>query len=163
MLSANTFRHFSQYMRPQHFADIMSYWPPYLTAGIQIDYISRDFRRVHVSMDLHWYNSNYVGTHFGGSLFAMVDPFFMIMYMQNLGKAYVVWDKAAAIRFRRPGKGKVSALFSLEESDLEHVRHTLASAPKMDVVRSVIIKNAARETIAEVEKTLYIRQKAKKP
>lgn len=161
MLTANTFRHLSARMRPQHFADIMNFWLPYRAAGIHIDYIHRDFRQVHVSMDLHWYNSNYVGTHFGGSLFAMVDPFYMIMYMQNLGKGFVVWDKAADIRFRKPGKGKVSALFTLSDSDLDTIKATFHQDPKarLNLTRTVLIKDRHLDTVAEVNKTIYIRQK----
>ena len=161
MLTANTIRHISDRMQPQQFGDIMSFWPPYLAAGIRIDYVQRDFRRVHVSMNLRWYNTNYVGTHFGGSLFAMVDPFFMIMYMQNLGKDYVVWDKAATIRFRRPGKGKVSALFSLTESDLAQVTNGLQHTDKMDVVRTVVIKDRHLNTVAEVDKVIYVRKRSR--
>lgn len=161
MLNANTFRHLSARMRPQHFADIMNFWLPYRAAGIHIDYIRRDYRQVHVSMDLHWYNSNYVGTHFGGSLFAMVDPFYMIMYMQNLGKDYIVWDKAASIRFLRPGQGKVSALFTLTEADLQAVHGVFAQDPlaRLDVTRTVVIKNSNLQTVAEVDKIIYIRRK----
>ena len=161
MLTANRFRHLSAHMRPQHFAELMNFWLPYRAAGIHIDYISRDFRQVHVSMDLHWYNSNYVGTHFGGSLFAMVDPFYMIMFMQNLGKSYVVWDKAATIRFRRPGKGKVSALFQVTDADLRAVEAVFTQDPeaRLDLTPTVKIKDRHLNTVSEVDKVIYIRRK----
>ncbi len=90
----------------------MTLYPPYLGAGVRVQHISADFRHVKVRMGLGWYNRNYVGTQFGGSLYSMVDPFFMLMLMENLGRDYIVWDKAASIDFIAPGKGPVFAEFS---------------------------------------------------
>ena len=73
----------------------MNLYPPYLGAGVRVRQISADFRQVQVKMGLGWYNRNYVGTQFGGSLYSMTDPFFMLMIMENLGRDFIVWDKAA--------------------------------------------------------------------
>jgi hypothetical protein len=89
----------------------MSYWPPFFGAGIRIREISDDFTYVRVEMKLRFWNRNYVGTHFGGSLYSMVDPFYMLMLIENLGRDYIVWDKSASIRFLKPGRGRVSAEF----------------------------------------------------
>ena len=86
---------------------VMTLYPPYLGAGISVQHMSADFRHVKVRMGLGWYNRNYVGTQFGGSLYSMVDPFYMLMLMENLGRDYIVWDKAASIDFVSPGKGPV--------------------------------------------------------
>ena len=83
----------------------MRLYPPYLGAGIRVTHVSHDFREIDVRMGLHWWNRNYVGTHFGGSLYSMIDPFLMLMFLENLGRDYVVWDKAATIRFKTPGRG----------------------------------------------------------
>ena len=83
----------------------LNFYPPYLGAGVKVRHISSDFREVRVSMGLTWYNRNYVRTQFGGSLYSMTDPFYMLMLMENLGRDYVVWDKAAHIEFVSPGKG----------------------------------------------------------
>ena len=93
----------------------MNLYPPYLGAGVRVRQISADFRQVQVKMGLGWYNRNYVGTQFGGSLYSMTDPFFMLMIMENLGRDFIVWDKAARIDFIAPGKGPVYADFSINE------------------------------------------------
>lgn len=144
---------------PQLFQIGLNLWPPYLASGIHVDYIARDYLSLHVSMDLHWFNRNYVGTHFGGSLYAMTDPFYMLMLIQLLGKNYIVWDKAARIRFRRPGKGKVSALFLIEPSELEQIKTEIATHSKTDFVKTVQVKDAAGQVVAEVEKVVYLRKK----
>lgn len=87
---------------------IMTFYPPYFGAGVRVKHISDDFRDIQVSMGLGWYNRNYVGTQFGGSLYSMVDPFFMLMLMENLGSRYIVWDKAADIDFISPAKARCS-------------------------------------------------------
>jgi acyl-coenzyme A thioesterase PaaI-like protein len=134
------------------------FWP-YLGAGVRVDHIAEDFSEARVSMGLRWYNTNYVGTHFGGSLYSMVDPFFMLLLMNRLGRDYIVWDKAASIDFIRPGKGRVSATFVLTEAMLEDVRQHTASGEKYLPVWPVEIRDEAGELVARVDKTLYIRRK----
>ncbi len=94
----------------------INWWPPFLGMGIKVRRISEDFREVDVEMVQRFWNTNYVGVHFGGSLFAMTDPFYMLMLIENLGPQYIVWDKAASIRFRKPAKGTVRAEFRLTKS-----------------------------------------------
>ena len=106
---------------------LLRFWPPYLGAGVNVTFISPDFRKIKVEMKTRFWNKNYVGTHFGGSLYSMVDPFFMLMLMENLGKNYVVWDKAATIRFKKPGRGRVHAQFELMESEIEKIRDEISS------------------------------------
>jgi acyl-coenzyme A thioesterase PaaI-like protein len=132
---------------------------PYLGAGVRVEYIADDFSEARVSMSLRWYNTNYVGTHFGGSLYSMTDPFFMLLLMNRLGRDYIVWDKAAAIDFIRPGKGKVTAHFRLTDAMLEDVRQHTAGGEKYLPVWPVEIRDEAGELVARVDKTLYIRRK----
>jgi len=134
-------------------------WPPFLGAGIRIQYIAPDMKAVDVEMQLRWWNANYVGTQFGGSLFAMTDPFYMLMLMANLGDGYIVWDKAATIRYRKPGRGKVRAEFRLSDSQIENVREKLKTLPKYEPVFTVEVKDEAGVVIAEVEKLLHVRRK----
>src|ERR1041385_6706004 len=96
----------------------INFYPPYLGAAVRVTHITEDFRRVEVEMPLRFYNRNYVGTHFGGSLYAMCDPFYMLMLMNILGPGYIVWDKAATIRFKRPGSGLVKATFTIPEEKI---------------------------------------------
>jgi acyl-coenzyme A thioesterase PaaI-like protein len=155
-------RKLSKRIRPQTFARLWSLWPPFLGAGIRIDRISKDFREIDVSMRLTARNSNYVGTHFGGSLYAMTDPFYMIMIIQNLGKEFIVWDKSAAIKFIKPGKGKVSAQFRLEAEDLAKINAGLESSPERKFLfeKEVQVRDENTELVATVMKVVYIRAKS---
>src|SRR6202162_431702 len=108
----------------------ISFWPAVLGMGVRINDIDPEMKAVDVEMKLRFWNANYVGTQFGGSLFAMTDPFYMLMLIANLGGDYIVWDKAATIRYRRPGKGTVRAEFRLSESKIEDVRGKLKKMPK---------------------------------
>ena len=134
-------------------------WPPFLGAGIRVKHIAPDMKAVDVEMKLRWWNANYVGTHFGGSLFAMTDAFYMLMLMANLSRDYIVWDKAASIRYRKPGRGTVRAEFRLTDAQLDHIREKLKSLPKYEPTFKVEVKDEQGTVIAEVEKLLYVRKK----
>jgi acyl-coenzyme A thioesterase PaaI-like protein len=134
-------------------------WPPFLAAGIHIVHIAPDMKSVVVEMKLRWWNANYVGTHFGGSLFAMTDPFYMLMLMANLGSDYIVWDKAASIRYRKPGRGTVRAEFCLSDAALDDIREKLETLPKYEPVFRVEVKDEQGTVIAEIEKVLHVRTK----
>ena len=111
-------------------------------------------------MRLHAWNRNYVGTHFGGSLFAMADPFFMIILMERLGPGYVVWDKSGTIRFRRPGRGTVRATFEITPERVEEIRRAADAGGKVEPTFVARIVDAQGEVVAEVEKLLSVRRKA---
>lgn len=139
----------------------LNWYAPYLGAGVRITHVSDDFREVRVTMPLRWYNRNYVGTHYGGSLYSMVDPFYMLMLIENLGKDVIVWDKAATVRFRRPGTGTVHADFRIEQPLLDDIRARLdAGEDSFDITLPVTIVDASDKTVAEVDKVLHIRSKA---
>lgn len=140
---------------------LLNIWPPYLGAGVRIKTMAVDFRFIEVEMKLRFWNRNYVGTQFGGSMYSMVDPFFMLMLMENLGRDYIVWDKAATIRFKKPGTGRVVAKFYLSKEQLEEYRQQADQNYKIEPILRVDITNDAGEIIAEVDKTLYIRRKDK--
>jgi len=134
-------------------------WPPFLGMGIRVRRIAPDMKSIDVEMKLRWWNANYVGTHFGGSLFAMTDPFYMLMLMANLGRDYIVWDKAASIRYRKPGRATVRAEFRLTDSQLDDIRDKLKTLPKYEPTFQVEVKDAEGTVIAEVERLLYVRRK----
>jgi uncharacterized protein DUF4442 len=134
-------------------------WPPFLGAGIRVTRIASDMKAIDVEMKLRWWNANYVGTHFGGSLFALTDAFYMLMLMANLGRDYIVWDKAASIRYRKPGKGTVRAEFRLSDAQLNDIRDKLKAFPKWEPTFMVEVKDEQGIVIAEVEKLLHIRLK----
>lgn len=135
---------------------LLSFWPPYLGAGIRVR-PSADLRTFEVRMKLRWWNRNYVNTHFGGSLYSMCDPFFMLILIQALGRGYVVWDKAATIRFRRPGKGTVRATFHIPQERVDEIRAAADRGEKIEPVFTVEILDEQGEVVAEVEKLLYVR------
>jgi hypothetical protein len=134
-------------------------WPPFLGMGIRIRHIAPDMKAVDVEMKLRFWNANYVGTHFGGSLFAMTDPFYMLMLMANLGRDYIVWDKAAGIRYRKPGRGTVRAEFRLSDSQIDDIREKLKTLPKYEPTFLVEVKDESGEVVAVVDKLLHVRKK----
>ena len=137
----------------------VNFWPPFLGAGIRIKRIASDMKAVDVEMKLRWWNANYVSTHFGGSLFAMTDAFYMLMLMANLGRDYIVWDKAASIRYRKPGRGTVRAEFRLSDAQLDDIREKLETLPKYEPTFKVEVKDEQGAVIAEIDKLLHVRKK----
>jgi acyl-coenzyme A thioesterase PaaI-like protein len=138
---------------------LLNWWPVFRGAGIRVREITPDFRNATVELRMRLFNRNYVGTHFGGSLFAMTDPFFMIMMMKNLGPGYIVWDKTGTVRFLKPARGTVTARFHLPEERVREARERTADGGKHEPQFRVDIVDEAGVTVADVEKTLYIRRK----
>lgn len=134
----------------------LNLWPCSWGTGARVTFIASDWREVRVRLPLSWRTRNYVGTIFGGSLYAAVDPFYMIMLMKNLGPGVAVWDKAAAIRFRRPGRTALTATFRLDEAELMEVRHRLAVEPKLDRSYTIQLLDSNGVLHAEVEKLIYL-------
>lgn len=140
----------------------MNWWSPFLGAGIRVRSLSDDFRDAAVELKLGRLNRNYVGTHFGGSLYAMTDSFFMIMLLHNLGGEYLVWDKSGSIEYVAPGRGTVSAYFHLSEKSIAEIRAEATGGGKISPQFDVNVKDAAGEIIARMRKTLYLRLKPKR-
>jgi acyl-coenzyme A thioesterase PaaI-like protein len=137
---------------------LFNLYPPFVGAGVHVTDISADWRHLRVRMPLRWYNRNYVGTHFGGSLYSMTDPFLMIMVMKNLGPDYVVWDKTAEIEFVAPGRGAVTADFTLTDAQLDHIRSNAASGKHLPWFQ-VDVKADDGTIVARVRKQLYVRRR----
>jgi acyl-coenzyme A thioesterase PaaI-like protein len=137
---------------------LLSFYPPYLGAGVRVR-ASPDLRTFEVTLKLRWWNRNYVGTHFGGSLYTMCDPFFMLILYEALGRGYVVWDKAATIRFRRPGKGTVRATFHIPQERIDEIRAAADADGKVEPVFLAEVRDERGNLVAEVEKLLYVRRK----
>ncbi len=146
-------------MNPNFFKLLLNVYPPYWGTGIVVKKISPDYKEIIVQMKMRWYNRNYVNTHFGGSLYAMTDPFFMLMLLQILGKEYIVWDKAAHIEFIKPGRGTLTAKFIITEEEIGNILKNTADGQKYLPEFSVDIKDEADETVASVTKILYVRKK----
>jgi len=138
---------------------VMSLYPPFLGAGIRVVRISPDRRTFEVRMKLTFFNRNYVGTHFGGSLYAMCDPFFMLILIPALGPEYVVWDKAATIRFRRPGRGTVHATFHIPPERIEEIRRAAEAGEEVEPVFKAEVVGEDGQVVVEVEKLLHVRRR----
>ena len=121
-------------------------------------YVSSDFREAHVELPLSWRTRNRVGTIFGGSLYASIDPVYMILLMNILGPGYTVWDKAASIRFRKPGRTTLFARFLLTEEEIATIRLLAGEARSIDRVYTVDLADADGVVHATIEKTIYIRK-----
>lgn len=145
---------------PKRLKQILNIYPPYLGAGISVDNISEDWKELHVSMSLRWYNRNFVGTHFGGSLYALIDPHLMLLLIQLLGKEYIVWDKAASIEFIKASKKKVSAVISISEDTLEEIKQNTEDGKKYLPTFSIEIRDEDDELVAIAEKVIYVRKRA---
>jgi hypothetical protein len=143
----------------KHLRRWINFWPPFLGARIRAKRIAPDMKAIDVEMKLSFWNANYVGTHFGGSLFAMTDAFYMLMLMANLGDDYIIWDKAATIRYKKPGQGTVRAEFKLSDSQIDDIREKLKTLPKYEPVFTVQVRDEGGTVIAEVEKLLHVRRK----
>ncbi len=146
-LSANWFRFF------------VNLWPPLFFTGIKATYISNDFKEIDVQLKLRWYNRNYVGVHYGGSLFSMTDPWYMLMLFHVLGGTYYVWDKQAEINYIKPGRGKVTAQFRLTDELINQIKEKTATGEKYLPEFMVEIRDETNQLIATVKRTLYVKLK----
>jgi acyl-coenzyme A thioesterase PaaI-like protein len=134
-------------------------WPPYRGAGIRVEHISEDYRSVSVRMRLGLLNRNYIGTHFGGSLYAMTDPFYMLMLIHLLGRDYSVSHAGARIEFLAPARGTVHARFTLGDTELQAIRAATADGAKFRPEYAVDVKDAAGTTVARVQHQLQVRRR----
>jgi acyl-coenzyme A thioesterase PaaI-like protein len=137
-------------------------FPAYRGTGGRVIYIADDWHEVRVKLPLNWRTRNYVGTIYGGSIYGAIDPIYMLMLMKILGGEYVVWDKAASIRFKRPGRGTLFADFKLDPGEIDDIKTLAAERGSIDRVYDVELKDAAGTVHARVEKTLYISKKGSK-
>ncbi len=134
-------------------------WPPFIGSGIRVRYIAADYRRIEVQAPLRWYNRGYFGSHFGGTLYAMADPFFALMVLRNLPEDFVVWDKSAAIEFVAPGRSRMQVTFLLAQEEIDHIIRMTANGDKhLHLFRTDIVDREGL-IVAKVEKIVYVRRK----
>jgi acyl-coenzyme A thioesterase PaaI-like protein len=138
---------------------LMRFYPPFLGAGIRVKEVAEDLRTLEVELNLTALNRNYMGTHFGGSLYAMCDPFYMFMVIQALGPGFVVWDKSASIDFIKPGRGRVTARFELTEERLAEIRAEVEKNGKSHPRFEVTVRDQEGDVVARVGKILSVRPK----
>lgn len=150
-------------MSPTRLKWLLNLYPPYIGAGVRVVHLAEDFTSAEVVMPLRRWTRNYVGVHFGGSLYAMTDPFYMLLLMRSLGPDYVVWDKAGHIDYLQPGRGRVYARFTLDDATLATIRAATAHGDKYLPELTVDVVDEHGQVVAQVRKTLYVRRKPGKP
>lgn len=139
----------------------INWYPPYLGAGIKLEYVNDEFTHCRVRMKLRWYNLNLVSTHFGGSLYSMCDPFYVFILIANLGTNYIIWDKAATIDYVKPGKGKVLADFKISKERIEEIRQTVEEKGKGTFdFECEVYHEKDKSTVARLTKSVYVRKRS---
>ena len=146
-------------LSPKHIIKLISYWPPYLFSGIKVIGCNNEVSEISVRLKSYPWNKNYFGTHFGGSLYAMCDPFFVFILAQKLGKDHIIWDKAAEIEFLKATNKPVFAHFKIPSDEVEKIREGALKSFKVEPKFFLTITDQSRTEIARVEKTLYVRRK----
>ena len=136
-----------------------NFWPCYRGTGGKVTFVAGDWSEIRVRLKLSWRTRNYVGTIFGGSLYAAVDPFFMLMLLKRLGPDFIVWDKAAGIRFRKPGRATLTAIMRIDDAELAEVRRLMETEPKLDRTYRLELVDKDGMVHAEVDKVVQIRKK----
>ena len=145
--------------RTRFFRLFFNLFPAYRRTGGRVTHIAADWSEVRVKLPLNWTTRNYVGTIFGGSIYGALDPVYMLMLMHRLGDDYIVWDKAASIRFRRPGRGTLRATFTMPDEELDAIRAALETERSVDRTYTVDLVADDGTVCATVEKTEYVRRK----
>lgn len=133
-------------------------YPPFLGAGIRITYVSEDVSVIEARLRLHWWNKNYIGTLFGGSIYSLCDPFHMVVLMHQLGDGYIVRDKGAEVRFLKKSGPELKARFEIPEAHLEEIRRSPQEVQERRFLAQV--KDPSGQVVAEVTKILHIRRKS---
>lgn len=138
---------------------LINFYPPFLGAGIRIKDYSKEGNSYLVEMKLRWYNRNVAGTHFGGSLYAMCDPFYVFAAYSHFGDDYIIWDKSASIQFVRPGVGRVTALFEIPLSRLAEMKNEVDNEKMRTFHFETEVLDAKNRVVSKVKKEIYIKKK----
>lgn len=149
-------------MKNNKFASLIkkvNIYPPYLGMGVRMRAFAEDFTRFEVELRERWYNKNLFGTHFGGSLYAMCDPFFVFIVTMNLGKGYIVWDKSAGIEFLKPAKGTILGVFEVSSDKLAKIKAEVDELGKKTYHFEADLKDEQGVVVARVSKEVYVRKK----
>lgn len=137
-------------------------FPAYRGTGGRVTYIADDWHEVRIKLPLNWRTRNYVGTIYGGSIYASIDPIYMLMLMKILGPDYIVWDKAAKVRFRKPARETLYAEFLLSDDEIAEIKRLAENERSIDRIYDLELKDKNGVVHAEIEKTLYIARKRDK-
>ena len=138
----------------------VNWYPPYLGMGVHVKSVNDEHTRFVVELRQRWYNRNLFGTHFGGSLYAMADPFYVFIVMMNLGRDYIVWDKSAGIDFLKPASGTITGVFEVDRETLDTIRREVDAAGKKTYHFQAALKDERGVSVARVKKEIYVRAKS---
>ncbi len=138
----------------------INWYPPYLGMGIRVKSFREDFTRFEVELKSKWFNKNLFGTHFGGSLYAMSDPFFVFIITMNFGSGYIVWDKSASIEFLKPARGTILGVFEISSERLQEIRTEVDELGKNTYHFEADLVDETGQAVARVSKEIYVRSKA---
>ncbi len=134
-------------------------FPTYRSTGAWITYLAADYRELHIKIPLGWRTKNYVGTMFGGSMYAAGDGVYMVMLIKNLGRDYIVWDKSASVRFRKPARTTLYGRFVLSTEEIDGIRAAAASGEPVERVHRVALVDRENVVHAEIEWLVHIRRR----
>jgi acyl-coenzyme A thioesterase PaaI-like protein len=137
----------------------VNWYPPYLGMGVRVKSVNDEHTRFVVELRQRWYNRNLFGTHFGGSLYAMADPFYVFIVMMNLGRDYIVWDKSAGIDFLKPASGRITGVFEVDRETLDTIRREVDASGKKTFHFQTALKDERGVSVARVRKEIYVRAK----
>ena len=146
-------------LKSRIFRWVFNFFPAYRGTGGRLTYIACDFKEIRVKLPLNWRTRNYVGTIYGGSIYASIDPIYMLMLIKILGSEYTIWDKAATIRFRKPGRETLFADFLISDDELGEIRRLAETEKSIDRIYTVELKDRKGVVHAQIEKTIYIAKK----
>ena len=141
------------------FKNFMNFFPAYFCTGAKVLYISGDWKKAKIKLSLNFITRNYVGVIFGGSLYASIDPVYMLLFIKILGDDYIVWDKEASIKFKKPGNKTLYAEFNIDDEEVNYIKGYLENNKKLERKYTIYYRDKEGNIYAEFEKVLYFRKK----
>jgi hypothetical protein len=136
-----------------------NFFPTYRSTGAWITYIADDYHEIRIRLPLGWRTKNYVGTMFGGSMFASGDGVFMVMLIKVLGRDYIIWDKAATVRFRKPARTTLYGRFLLSPEEIDGIRAGTAGGERVERTHRVELTDRDGTVHAEIDWLIHIRRR----
>ncbi|APX98995.1 DUF4442 domain-containing protein [Lacinutrix venerupis] len=136
-------------------------WSPmYKRSTAKLIQVSDNLQYVKIRLKPSWKNRNYAGSIFGGSMLSATDPIYMIQLIQILGDDFVVWDKAASIKYKRPAKETIYAEFIFLDEEIEAIKSEIKLKNEVNITKKLTLKNTDNIVFAEIEKTMYAATKS---
>lgn len=136
-----------------------NFYPCYRRTGARLTYVADDYSEVRIKLPLNWRTRGYWGTLFGGSMYGAIDPVLLVMLARRLGPDYVVWDKAATIDFRKPGRAALYARFRIEEAEIAELKRLLEHEGRIERSWPIELTDAHGTVHAAFTKTLHLRRR----